>query len=410
MLHVCSANAFSPVETRGINMEHYDYIVVGAGIEGSWTAYQLVKGAEKKPSVLLLERFPLPHSRGSSHGQTRIIRNAYPDAFHTSIMPTAFREWQKLQAESGVDVLVPKPLLLIANEEGYKKMDKIIACVNEEKAKQPDADIQLKELSREELETEFPQAKFSSQHRACVEHTAGILRADKCVATVQSEFKKLGGVIRDGFEVTSVVPGERVTVRGRFNNQAASVTASKLAICAGPWASKLIDPLLPTKLPLEALRILVFYWKIKENGPGAIPSTFIDCGEGDFWGIPELEYPHMYKLSNPSYTDQVEPDDRDKNVGAPDYSSIADYIEKYFPGLEIKPSIVETCMYTVTPDLTCILDTVPGHRNIAFGCGFSGIGFKKAPAVGIMIKQLLNPEEEKILDSTAFRLSRFSTD
>jgi phytoene dehydrogenase-like protein len=60
----------------------------------------------------------------------------------------------------------------------------------------------------------------------------------------QAEFKKLGGVIRDGFTVTSVVPGEKVTVRGQYNKQDVSLTASKLAICAGPWASKLVDPLL----------------------------------------------------------------------------------------------------------------------------------------------------------------------
>jgi sarcosine oxidase / L-pipecolate oxidase len=114
------------------------------------------------------------------------------------------------------------------------------------------------------------------------------------------------------------------------------------------------------------LRIQVFYWKIKENGPGAIPNTFIDCGEGDFWGIPELEYPNMYKvhnkyeskqtsqikkkcfqLCNPSYTDIVEPDDRDKNLSVPDHSSMSDYIKRHFPGLESTPSIVETCMYTV---------------------------------------------------------------
>ncbi|XP_059483202.1 peroxisomal sarcosine oxidase-like [Neocloeon triangulifer] len=387
--------------------EHYDYIVIGAGIEGSWTAYQLIKGWEKAPSVLLLERFPLPHSRGSSHGQTRIIRNAYPESYHTAIMPTAFAEWQKLENESGAILLVSKPLLLIADEKGYQKMDTIIDCVNKEKEKQPGVKIDLKELSNDELKRQFPQANIMDWHRGCVEYTAGILRADKCLATVQSKFKKLGGVIRDGFEVTSVVPGETVTVKGQLNYQEAQVSTSKLAICAGPWASKLIDPLLLKKLPLQTLRILVFYWKIKENGPGAIPTSFIDCGEADFWGIPELEYPGLYKLCNPSYSDFVDPDDRDKNIGHPDYASMSNYIEDNFPGLESKPSIVETCMYTVTPDLTCILDTIPGHGNIAFGCGFSGIGFKKAPAVGIMLKQLLNPGDKKILDPSAFALGRF---
>jgi len=66
----------------------------------------------------------------------------------------------------------------------------------------------------------------------------------KNIVSSQSQFKKLGGVIRDGFVVTSIVPGERVEVKGQYQGKAASVTGSKLAICPGPWAKKVIEPLL----------------------------------------------------------------------------------------------------------------------------------------------------------------------
>jgi hypothetical protein len=64
-------------------------------------------------------------------------------------------------------------------------MDAILACVNAEKAKQPDVDIQLKEIEHEDLVEQFPQMNFSKSHRGCIENTAGVLRADKCLATVQ---------------------------------------------------------------------------------------------------------------------------------------------------------------------------------------------------------------------------------
>jgi FAD dependent oxidoreductase len=108
-------------------MNHYDYIVLGAGIifkhflggpflislllpkisgvEGSWTAYQLIKD-KSKPKVLLLERFPLPHSRGSSHGQTRIIRHAYAEDFHAALMPKAFQEWRQLETDANTRLFV----------------------------------------------------------------------------------------------------------------------------------------------------------------------------------------------------------------------------------------------------------------------------------------------------------------
>lgn len=60
-------------------------------------------------------------------------------------------------------------------------------------------------------------------------------------------------MIRDGFTVTSVVPGEKVTIGGQYNKKDVSLTASKLAICAGPWASKLVDPLL-TKSKINSRR------------------------------------------------------------------------------------------------------------------------------------------------------------
>lgn len=63
------------------------------------------------------------------------------------------------------------------------------------------------------------------------------------------------------------------------------------------------------------------------------------------WYLSEIK--KHFQLCNPSYTDIVEPDDRDKNLRVPNHSSMSEYIKKFFPGLESTPSIVETCMYTV---------------------------------------------------------------
>ena len=88
---------------------------MGAGISGSWTALQLVR---RGASVLLLEKvlvtlapppstpqFPLPHSRGSSHGQSRGIRRAYTDPYFTAVMEEAYREWEALEREAATTLL-----------------------------------------------------------------------------------------------------------------------------------------------------------------------------------------------------------------------------------------------------------------------------------------------------------------
>ena len=112
--------------------EEFDYIVIGAGVNGSWTAYHLSKRGFK---VLLLDQvnifllfldyrkikilwtglqnilawsifqFPLPHSRGSSHGQTRGIRKAYYEYFYAEMMSDAYEQWHELERESDTELL-----------------------------------------------------------------------------------------------------------------------------------------------------------------------------------------------------------------------------------------------------------------------------------------------------------------
>lgn len=56
------------------------------------------------PHVPPAPQFLLPHSRGSSHGQSRIIRSAYTEAPYARMMPDSFRLWQRLEAEAGTSL------------------------------------------------------------------------------------------------------------------------------------------------------------------------------------------------------------------------------------------------------------------------------------------------------------------
>ena len=67
-------------------MERYDVVVVGVGGMGSAALYHL---AGRGKRVLGLERFEVAHEHGSSHGLTRIIRQAY---FELSIGSSLYRK------------------------------------------------------------------------------------------------------------------------------------------------------------------------------------------------------------------------------------------------------------------------------------------------------------------------------
>src|SRR3989442_12652839 len=81
----------------------YDTIVIGVGAMGSAALYQLARRGQR---VLGLERFDIPHTMGSSHGITRIIRLAYYE--HPSYVPLlqrSFELWRELQAGFGEQLL-----------------------------------------------------------------------------------------------------------------------------------------------------------------------------------------------------------------------------------------------------------------------------------------------------------------
>src|SRR5205085_6152279 len=80
-------------------MEHYDAIVLGIGGVGSAALYHL---ARRGVRVLGIDRFNPPHDRGSTHGHTRVIRQAYFE--HPNYVPLlkeSYREWHELESQLG---------------------------------------------------------------------------------------------------------------------------------------------------------------------------------------------------------------------------------------------------------------------------------------------------------------------
>src|SRR5467141_655661 len=95
---------------------HFDVIIVGLGAMGSATAYHLAKRGKK---VLGLDRFAPPHAFGSSHGQTRIIREAYFEhPLYVPLVQRAYKLWAELETRSGRKLLLQTGGLMIGPADG----------------------------------------------------------------------------------------------------------------------------------------------------------------------------------------------------------------------------------------------------------------------------------------------------
>ncbi|NWU59786.1 SOX oxidase, partial [Dromas ardeola] len=373
----------------------YDAIVIGAGIQGSFAAYHL---AQRHRDTLLLEQFILPHSRGSSHGQSRITRSAYAWVPYARMMPDSFCLWQRLEAEAGTS-LYRRTGLVVLGPAGDPELEGCRRSLGADHV-----------LDATALAQRFPGLRLCAGEVAMWDGTGGVLFADRAPRAVQDVFRRHGGTLRDGEKVLRIEPGAVLTV----TTTAGLYRASRLIIAAGAWTGAIVAPL-GLRLPLQPRRIDVCYWREKEPGsPGAgrdrpcFMAVGLSQAPHGVYGLPALEYPGLVKVCY-HHGSPVDPEERDRvppGTPRPDVALLSSFISSYLPGLEPQPAVVETCLYTNTPDGDFILDRHPKFSNIIIGAGFSGHGFKLAPVVGKLLCELSLGEEPS--HSTApFAITRF---
>ncbi|KAK6192550.1 hypothetical protein SNE40_003999 [Patella caerulea] len=371
----------------------YDVIVVGAGIEGSSTAYQLAKRGQ---STLLLEQFPLPHSRGSSHGQSRITRRAYPQAIYSAMMKDSFEGWKILQEESGEKIYnycgtlyISPPSFLAPIETGLK--------VN----KAP-----YRSLTLSELKSEFPAFTLPDDYAGIYDYQGGILYADKSLKAYQDQFKKYGGTLRDGERVDDVIPGDIVTLTTTTGNK---YRGRNVVLALGPFTNNLLAKT-GLQLPLKVQRVMVLYWREKVSGMHSSDKfpCFLDPAGSQgirVYSTPSDEYQGLVKVCL-SLGPVVDPYIRE----GVDISWVRERMMKYvtnrLPWLHPVPAIEEACIRTNSPDGHLFLDRHPKYENIVIAAGFSGHGFKLAPVVGKILSDLVQGKTPSF-DMNYFKISRF---
>eukprot|EP00795_Rhopilema_esculentum_P015146 gene15146-6334_t len=347
----------------------FDICVVGAGIVGSCAAYNALKYTK---SVVLCEQFPLGHSRGSSHGHSRIIRKSYIQEHYARMMPEAYKIWHELEQLSGEELLLNTGLLTLEDSphENILKMKRHLEGINAD----------FKYLDRDGLKQKFPMLQHLGTYNAVYEPTGGILRADKCCAVLQALFKKNGGTTKECFKVTKVIPGSVVTIA---SNESV-IKAKSVIFTAGPWTNDILNPL-GVHLPLQTMKINVCYWKapdsvysLKSGFPCFIDYTVKDGDNWHLYGLPNFEFPGLLKVCA-HYGKVYHPDQRDAENDNKEVQVVAGYLKMFFKGVDSKPSIVDKCYYSWTPDEDFILDQHPVHKNIIFGAGFSGRTFTCIP-------------------------------
>lgn len=374
--------------------EQYDVVVVGVGGMGSATTYHL---AERGLDVLGLERYDIPHTRGSSHGITRIIRRAYYE--HPSYIPLierAYDLWDDLAAETGRKV-IHRTGSIDAGPEGNVVFEGSLESCRE-------YDIPHEVLTSEEVAERFPGYRLPEGYKALYQSDGGFVVPEQAIIGHVEAAQAAGAEVRareqvQGWEPTSD-GGVRVeTDRGTY-------AAERLVLAAGAWNHKLTDALEGLAVPERQ----VLGWFQPETPSTFAPENFpvwnLKVPEGRFYGLPIYDVPG-FKIGKYHHRDeQVDPDDYNTEPNLEDERLLRDVVENYFSRADGPTMRLATCMFTNSPDEHFILDTLPNHPQVAVGAGFSGHGFKFASVIGEILADLA-ADGETDHPIEMFRLERF---
>ena len=311
--------------------------VVGAGLNGLATAWALDRNGV---DVVVYEQFEPGHTRGSSHGRTRIFRLAYPEEKWVRFAQEALDGWRELERESGEELLVLNGLLELYREGVQSSQDALEAC---------GAAYDL--LTRDETEARFGVVP-DREAQVLFQPDAGIVHADRAL-----------GAFARGLRIET----------GRRVQSLDDVDQPVVVVTAGPWARRLLEPA-GIELPVVETRETVAYFHLRGPVPSVVAEV-VTRGHG------------FYSLLDPLYGLKVgshmrgSPSDPDEERG-PDEAlvrEIADWTRERFPNADPTPVHAESCFYTTTDDERFVLER---HGRIVVGSACSGHGFKFGPATG----------------------------
>ncbi len=353
----------------------FDVIVLGVGGMGSAACHQL---ARRGARVLGLEQFTLRHDRGSSHGETRIIRQAYFE--HPDYVPLLLRTydlWHQLEQAAGGTLFQQVGLVL----SGVRTGETIAGAKMSADLHQ----LAIEELTATDANRRWPSLTFPAEHMVVFEPLAGLLRVEDCVQAHIDQAIQCGAVIQPDERVRDWTSnGSSVVVR----TDRAEYSAGSLVITAGAWASQCLSEI---GLPLNVVRKFVGWFPIRDGRFGVdqgMPTYFFELPHGTFYGFPSMDG-RTVKLAEHSGGQPVDdPAHVDRAMHDEDITRLADFIRLHLPGLDTTPARHSVCLYTLTPDQHFIVDTHPQWNNVAIAAGFSGHGFKFAPVIGEALADL----------------------
>lgn len=358
----------------------YDVAVLGAGSMGAFTCLEL---ARRGLRVLGIDRFSPPHTHGSHSGETRVYREAYAE--HPDYVPLALlagKLWDQYGTEAGEPLLTRCGTLSVGDPASD-----LLAGVQQSASTHH---LTVETLTAAQIRDRYPMIRVHPGEIGLLEPAAGWVDVDRSLPFALNAFTAAGGELRRNTRITRWEPSSQgITL---FPESGDSIHAAKLIVCAGAWAGDLLPRL---NLPLEVSRKVLFWLRPRDTFAeaaaqmpvtmytGPILYTF-PAKDGLFKGAIHFT-DRQSSATDPEHVAPANDHDADQLI-----DELVAHLQPLFGDHdEARSRLVhaKTCLYTMSPDEHFILDRIPG-LPVWYAAGFSGHGFKFAPAIGRVLAEM----------------------
>ena len=387
------------------NKKYYDVIVVGLGAMGSAALYQL-SGKGKK--VLGIDQFEPPHQFGSTHGGSRIIRQAYYEGEeYIPILKASYDLWRKIENDSQSRFFEIIGGLMIGNRHN--------SIVDKSEISAKAYDIPYEIFDGGELKKRYPMFSPDGDTWALLDKLAGYVEPERGIKN-QLELATKNNAKINLNELVEFWDAENYQQGIRVKTNKGDYITEKLIVTTGPWAKGMMQEL---GIILKPERLVQFWMNPVKNKTSFLPENFpiflwnVEKNL-DIYGFPAKDgiengckvafYPHEDHPIRQFCT----PYNIDRKVHQEDVELIKSYFEKYVPDLNGECLKTSVCMHTESPDLHPIIDFHPDYPQVCIANGFSGHGFKFSNIAGQILAELVY-EGKSTFDISLFKADRFSS-
>lgn len=374
--------------------EQYDVIVIGLGVMGSATSYTL---ARRGLRVLGIDRFGPPHVHGSSHGKTRMIREAYFEhPLYVPLVRRAYQLWEELGHEAGGRTFLRKTGGIYIGEPESRTVKGALGSAMQFR-------IPHELLSAGKLHRRFPALAPLDDWVGVFELRAGVL----FVEPILEAYLDLARQKRAEFKMDEIVHSiESAAGTVRVTTSGGTYEAGQAVVAVGAWAPELLKDL---ALPLTVERQVSHWFDPSRDeqyfGIDRMPASIWEFKENQFFfTLPDAGDGVKVGLHHGGATTTAA--DAVRTVSPDELAHISDMLRRFVPFAKGHHRGSTVCLYTNTPDGHFIVDRHPSLPEVIVMSPCSGHGFKFASVLAECAADLV-AGKAPAFDLSPFAIARF---